>query len=187
VAAFPSVGELERALAGREEPHYAGVAAAVALLVRDRGAGTELVLARRAERLGDPWSGHMSLPGGRIEHVDATPLETARRETLEEVGFDPLREGRLLGALDVVPGRSNVVLVAPFVVAIESDVDPAVSAELQAAWWARAADLVEREVRVPELPFPVPAFVGTGPDGREAVVWGMTHRLLVGARAVALV
>ena len=129
----------------------------------------------------------MSLPGGRIDPGDATPLETARRETLEEVGFDPLREGRLLGPLDVVPGRSNVVLVAPFVVAIESDVAPGPSAELALAWWARAGELVERDVRVPELPFPVPAFVGVAPDGRDAVVWGMTHRLLLGARAMALI
>ena len=37
-------------------------------------------------------------------------------------------------------------------------------------------------MRVPEVPYPVPAFVGAGADGRDAVVWGMTYRLLASAR-----
>ena len=39
--------------------------AAVAVVLRDGEEGAELVMIRRAHREGDPWSGHMALPGGR--------------------------------------------------------------------------------------------------------------------------
>ena len=186
MAAFPTIAQLEAALAARPAPAHAEVFAAVALCLRERDGGVELVLARRAVRAGDPWSGQIGLPGGRVEPGDRSPLETARRETLEEVGFDPLREGRLLGVLEPVPGRHDDVRVAPFVVAIETDVEPSPSAELPSVWWARTHALSERRVRVREVPFPVPAFVGSASDGRTAVVWGMTHRLLVAARGLGL-
>src|SRR3712207_7728770 len=44
------------------------------------------------------WSGHMALPGGGWEPGDKDVYDTARRETLEEIGVD-LDEGRLLGRL----------------------------------------------------------------------------------------
>ena len=47
----------------------------------------ELILIRRAQREGDPWSGHIGFPGGRIEETDlGNPFKTAIRETKEEIG-----------------------------------------------------------------------------------------------------
>jgi 8-oxo-dGTP pyrophosphatase MutT (NUDIX family) len=56
--------------------------AAVAIL---ECAGAVLLI-RRAQRPGDPWSGQWGLPGGRREAADADLLATARREVHEEVG-----------------------------------------------------------------------------------------------------
>jgi len=183
VAPFPAIDDLAAALAGRTVPVVDGIVAAVMLCVRDHGRGTEILLSRRAERVGDPWSGHMSLPGGRLD-ADETPLAAAVRETVEEVGFDPLEHGDLLGALDPLHGRMNLVPVAPFAARIHSVVEPEPSDELAAAWWAAIDTLEERRVRVREVPYPVPALVGAGSDGREAVVWGMTYRLLESVREV---
>src|SRR5688572_27389789 len=62
-----------------------------------------ILLIRRAERAGDPWSGHMALPGGRREPGDLDLLATAIRETSEEVGIR-LGSEQLVGTLeDVVP------------------------------------------------------------------------------------
>ncbi len=65
----------------------------------------DLVLIRRADRAGDPWSGHVSLPGGRMEAVDASPLHAAVRETHEEIGV-ALPPEHLLGELDELPTMS---------------------------------------------------------------------------------
>lgn len=63
--------------------------------------GPAVVFIRRAEHPGDPWSGHMALPGGRWEPTDADTRAAARRETVEELGFDP-EAGQWLGRLGPV-------------------------------------------------------------------------------------
>ncbi|MEQ1501139.1 MAG: CoA pyrophosphatase [Myxococcota bacterium] len=76
----------------------------------------DLVLIRRAEHPSDPWSGHVSFPGGRVEASDPDPLAAAIRETAEEIGLD-LTEGAPVGQLDdlaAVGGRPGLV-IRPFV------------------------------------------------------------------------
>ena len=159
--------------------------AAVALLVRPGAEGAELLLIRRAEREGDPWSGHMALPGGRAAPGDADAVATAARETREEVGIDVLEHGRLLGPLDVLgpmTGGATYITVAPFVFAVEPGVEPVPNHEVALALWVPLAEL--------ELPgaateyllelhdgttVPFPAF-----GARGHVVWGMTYRILTG-------
>jgi 8-oxo-dGTP pyrophosphatase MutT (NUDIX family) len=47
-----------------------------------------LVLIKRAER-GDPWSGQVAFPGGRLDPEDESPLAAAYREAAEEIGVAP--------------------------------------------------------------------------------------------------
>ena len=47
-----------------------------------------ILIIKRAERLGDPWSGQMGLPGGRASVTDSDLMATAIRETQEEVGIE---------------------------------------------------------------------------------------------------
>ncbi|HKI95485.1 MAG TPA: NUDIX domain-containing protein, partial [Gemmatimonadales bacterium] len=95
--------------------------AAVALtMAPDAGGRLSILLIKRAERAGDPWSGQMALPGGRRDRVDATLEETARRETLEETGVDLLR-GVRLGVLDDLRPQSRhlpPLVVRPYVFAL---------------------------------------------------------------------
>ena len=53
---------------------------AIAAVLRVGPLDTELLLIRRAERDGDPWSGHMALPGGHQHPSDEDMLATAIRE-----------------------------------------------------------------------------------------------------------
>ena len=80
-----------------------------------------MLFIRRAEYEGDPWSGHIALPGGRVDPGDISPEAAARREALEEVGVN-LSGARLLGMLDQVvsPDLAPRVVVSPFVYAIDS-------------------------------------------------------------------
>ena len=59
-------------------------------IVLDKHASTDasILMIKRAEHKGDPWSGHMAFPGGRCEAFDKNGLATAKREMHEEVGFD---------------------------------------------------------------------------------------------------
>ena len=69
--------------------------AGVAVLIRP---DDHVCMIRRAVKEGDYWSGHMGFPGGREELQDRELLETAIRETKEEIGVDILPEqcmGRL--------------------------------------------------------------------------------------------
>src|SRR5262249_57100994 len=66
----------------------------------------------RARHGGDPWSGHMAFPGGRVDPGDADARAAAERETREELGLS-LEGAESLGRLDDL--HAGVRLVAPLV------------------------------------------------------------------------
>ncbi len=79
------------ALSGRLTP------AAVLFPIVRRESGDTVLLTQRTAHLRDH-AGQISFPGGRVEATDASPLDTALRETEEEIGLDR-RHVELLGYL----------------------------------------------------------------------------------------
>jgi 8-oxo-dGTP pyrophosphatase MutT (NUDIX family) len=161
-----------------------GARAAVAAILRDGTDGeAEVLLVRRAEHPSDPWSGHMALPGGRKDATDASLLETALRETREEVGIDLKTHGRLLARLPDHPaiarGRRVGLVIAPFVFALDHEQPIALSDEIAEALWTPLGPLARGEGRgtfpytiddtIIELPF-------LDVQGRR--VWGLTYQML---------
>ena len=140
-----------------------------------------ILLIRRAERVGDPWSGHMGLPGGRRDVGDADLVETAVREVREEVGIILGGEG-LLGSLDDVAPRNLTklpVVVRPFVFAVSGHPPLQPNDEVARAFWLEVETLRdprhagEVTVTLGGMDRTFPAFnVG------EGTVWGMTERIL---------
>jgi 8-oxo-dGTP pyrophosphatase MutT (NUDIX family) len=185
MSAPPWRDTLAAALASRPPaPPPAGTVlprAAVALLLRHSAAGPEVLLIRRAERSGDPWSGHIALPGGREQAEDRSPVETAARETREEVGIEPTD---LLGPLEPVwprSARAPRILVRPFVFSLPGAVEPRPNHEVDTAFWVALAELREAGAVTEHLlelegteQLRFPAF---GIQGH--VVWGLTHRILL--------
>lgn len=187
LAAHPLVARLERAFAGRapllaerDEPFKE---AAVALVLHPYGDDdADLLLIRRATRAGDPWSGQIGLPGGRFDASDPSLEYTALRETLEEVGLDLHRTGRVLGQLDDLRPRTPVlppIIVRPFVCAIERTSELVLSDEVAEARWVRLSDLfaagtkIETTVEVRDLRIQTTAYkLG------DFTIWGMTERIL---------
>lgn len=140
-----------------------------------------LLLIRRAERPGDPWSGHLALPGGRFSPADVDLVATAIRETFEEVGVD-LEGAPLLGALDDIAPRdplSPAILVRPFVLTLPEPPLLRLNSEVTSTHWIPLNDLSQ-----PGVHGPVTVAVGgasrTVPGYRlqHGVVWGMTERIL---------
>ncbi|HSJ15303.1 MAG TPA: CoA pyrophosphatase [Longimicrobiales bacterium] len=176
---------LRHALAAR--PAYAAERrpelreAAVALLLRPREQ-LEVLLIRRAERERDPWSGHVALPGGRRDAADQDLLDTALRETEEEIGV-PRRLARLLGRLDDLAPRSPrlpPLIIAPWVLAVPPETEAMPDArEVDAAIWV-PLDALRSEQAISEI------LIHAGDDAlrfpslvyREYVVWGLTHQIL---------
>ncbi len=148
---------LERKRPMRLEPRERH--AAVALMLRERSGGLELFVIKRAEKKGDPWSGHMALPGGSREPGDKDAYDTARRETLEEVGID-LDEGRFLGRLDDVGPRRmpGQLVVSTVVVAIDAKPGHLDPHEVAEAFWVPVNRLVDETVEIPDFPGSWPAF-----------------------------
>jgi 8-oxo-dGTP pyrophosphatase MutT (NUDIX family) len=144
---------------------------------------TEVLLIRRAERPGDPWSGHMAFPGGHFEPYDADLRATAIRETMEEVGLD-LREHDYLGALDEIAatarGRLVGMIIAPHVFALRDvPLELRPNFEVAELVWGRLGPMMRGEIdAIKELRYEgelrrMPAF-----RVHDNLVWGMTHNML---------
>ena len=159
--------------------------AAVAVVLQEGTGGVEFLAIRRAERHGDPWSGHMALPGGRMQAEDPSLLATAARETHEEVGIDLDAGAVHLGQLDdlraMSRGRPVDLIISPFVFALDGPrhlrTEPR---EVQAAFWIPIRTLFEQDPRRPGGGAPrttngYPAFVHAGQS-----IWGLTYRILSG-------
>lgn len=152
-------------------------AAVAVVLTRDTDS---ILLIRRADRTGDPWSGHMALPGGRREVGEAL-LDTAIRECWEEVGFR-LSPGELVGSLpDVVPRTPSLppLAIRPFVFVLPLQPRLALNPEVASAYWVPLQKLVQPGVYHPvriELPVGSREFDAYQLGG--SVVWGLTERIL---------
>jgi 8-oxo-dGTP pyrophosphatase MutT (NUDIX family) len=158
--------------------------AAIALVLRSSGGGEpELLMIKRAEAEGDPWSGHVACPGGRMDPTDRDLEHTAMRETWEETGVDLEHRGRILGTLDDISPRTPhlpPLIIRPFVAAVEPDVRIVPSDEVAAAFWVPLSAIRESTAWGREIV----RVRGVG-EREEAVfrhgdylVWGLTHRAL---------
>jgi 8-oxo-dGTP pyrophosphatase MutT (NUDIX family) len=144
----------------------------------------ELLFIKRAEYEGDPWSGHVALPGGRHEPQDATLEDTAVRETCEELGVDVRAHGRVLGALDEIHPRTPVlppISVRPYVAVLEREVALVPSSEVAAAFWVPLRALLDPATAV-EATVIVRGEERVVPSYRfgDYTIWGMTERILHG-------
>jgi 8-oxo-dGTP pyrophosphatase MutT (NUDIX family) len=160
-----------------------GRRAAVAAVLREGGAGLELLFIHRAEHPRDPWSGQMAWPGGRVDDDDAGPLAAALRETREELALDLENDGELLGSLSEVrthlrrgPGPLSVV---PFVFQLKGEPILVPNGEVQQALWVPLSFLLDRGKRGRMIwtgrgvPLVMPCYLFEG-----HVIWGLTLHML---------
>lgn len=161
--------------------------AAVGTILRRTDADLEVLLIRRAERAGDPWSGHMAFPGGGQEPEDADLEATAVRETREEVGLWLREHGRLVGRLDDVRatarGTVTGLVVSPFVFELVGAPPLSTSAEVAEIHWAPIGPMLagERDATIDYVwqgqTLQLPGF-RLDARGEPRIVWGLTHKML---------
>ena len=178
----PSRERLRRAVAASpaDAPPSGVRQAAIAVILVELEMSLDVLLIERAIREGDPWSGHMALPGGHADPADLDLGSTAERETLEEVGLDLQQVAERLGRLsDCAPVRAVPILVRPFVYLLDERPALALSSEVKQALWVPIAPLLAGEQRTifslthgeHALKFPAWDIAGN-------VVWGLTYRVL---------
>ena len=180
-----SLDHIRRVLASRggvADHDPAARPAAVAVILNEAADGISALFIKRAEQVGDPWSGQIAFPGGRMEPGDGDLLSTAIREAREETGID-LGAAERLGALDDINPRSPhlpPIFVRPHVFAVpqrpELNTSPA---EVQRAFWIPFRTLIDplTSTQVTMTLKGVPrAFTAYKVDGE--IIWGMTERIL---------
>lgn len=172
---------------------FVGVQAAVAVVLRPGPRGPEVLLTQRAARAGDPWSGHVAFPGGRAHAGDRDLVQTAMRETQEEVGLVLARaahRGWLGRRYTRMHERWAPMEVWAGVFWAEPGVQAGTSVEVDAAFWVPLAALqgeehrTTREWRAFGRRWQMAAWAWEG-----HTIWGLTHswlrRLLVAEEAHA--
>lgn len=155
--------------------------AAVAMVLANGDAGAEVLFIERAHHPGDPWSGHMAFPGGRVDAGDASGRDAAERETLEEVGLS-LAGAELLGRLDDKNGNPRThpeLVISAFVYHAPGRGELQINHEVQTAFWFPVEGLLDRARHVGYTPHGELEFPGilVGEPDRH-VIWGLTYGFL---------
>ncbi|MBI3859727.1 MAG: CoA pyrophosphatase [Thaumarchaeota archaeon] len=152
--------------------------ASVAVILRD-GENPSALLIRRAEREGDPWSGQVAFPGGKMQEGDRSARDTAAREAREEVGLDPDGDGHFLGYFRSFRTHTGTMEVVPAVFLLKGPGEVRPNAEVSAYKWVPLRALLTPGAKsVYSLRFvdedrEMPAF-----KVDDFVIWGLTHRIL---------
>jgi len=153
--------------------------AAVAAVVYDDPTGPRVLMMKRVERIGDPWSGHIALPGGGYQASDGDLRVTAIRETQEELNVD-LADARFVGPLPVLSPLSagpGGVEVTPFAFATEQLPATTPGPEAVSAFWLplelAASGTLDAEYVYPGTARTFPCWSYEG-----HTIWGLTWRIL---------
>jgi 8-oxo-dGTP pyrophosphatase MutT (NUDIX family) len=125
---------------------------AVCMILRQAGSDTEILMIRRAERKGDPWSGHMAFPGGRFEDgIDGNLHQTATRETWEEIGLDcgeyTEQIARLSDVLTPTHIRRPSMVITPFIHQLTAEPQLELNHEVDEVVWIPLSFFLDAENR----------------------------------------
>ncbi len=156
--------------------------AAVALILRETAGVPELLVIQRAENPRDHWSGHLALPGGRVEVKDESLIATAAREVEEEVGIELSIANHFVGQLRAIsPSSPSLppIRVTPFVVIAPRAFELRLSCEVGAAFWTSIVALkqtgrsVTKTLSFGETVYQWPAY-----PSERGPIWGITERII---------
>lgn len=126
--------------------HWMARAAVAAVLCDDADKGVSVLLMQRAIRDGDPWSGHMSFPGGRLDRNEDS-VTAAIRETYEETGLELSTDDQVGSLSDVLTRRHErrlPMVVTPHVFVIDRFDQWQLNHEAESTLWVPLSFLADR-------------------------------------------
>jgi 8-oxo-dGTP pyrophosphatase MutT (NUDIX family) len=179
---FDMPGDLVAKIQGKlvaGEPQQKGLRfAAVSMILRGRKSPSVLLI-ERARRAGDPWSGQIAFPGGKMQDGDKSARDTAVRETKEEVGVDLDGAADFLGYGEVTTTHTGTMDVVPSVFSLRHQVKIRPNGEVASFQWIELEDLLaprarsSYQLRYEGRAVQTPAYAVGG-----YVVWGLTYRII---------
>lgn len=163
----------------------AKLCASVALVLREVGSDLEALFIRRAEHDGDPWSGHLAFPGGRLDAEDTDARRAAERETSEELGVElaDAANARYLGQLSDVLGHAESIRVSAYVYGISGNPSLRPNHEVRDAFWTPLHHCTDprrqsvREFSYLDVPMSLPT-IRLLEDKDGPVLWGITYKFM---------
>lgn len=158
--------------------------AAVAAVLKGDTNGLQLLMIRRAEQPGDPWSGHMAFPGGRVDADDQDPQAAAVREAHEELGLKLTAHASFVGRLSPVltPARLKPpgLVIHPFVYLLETETEFVLqTSEVAEALWIPWSLFNDPDARssfkrpLAKVPLSFPCY-----RYGDRIIWGLTLRMI---------
>lgn len=169
--------------AGRKRLRRLRRRSAVAMILSVREGELHILMIKRAEREGDPWSGHMAFPGGRMDPDDANGFAVANRETEEEVGIRLDDCATCIGRLSDIAARPRWgmlgMIISPFVFRLEQEVECTPNYEVAEVVWVPMEFLLDKDQRESMtwarqgLSFTLPCYFF---GGRR--IWGLSLMML---------
>ena len=148
-------------------------------VIIEAGDKARTLLVRRAQRTGDPWTGQVAFPGGKMRAGDVSVLQTAVRETQEEVGVDLARNAEFLGYFGSFRTRVGSMDVVPSVFKLKSKVKVTPNEEVSDFKWVAFESFLAPRSRstfsfeADGARLEAPAFMVEG-----YVIWGLTFRII---------
>ena len=160
-----------------------GPFAAVALILTGGPLDPSILFIERAKRIGDPWSGHMAFPGGRIEESAGSPRARPSARPSRRSGStspEPSCSGgstiRRVGARE----RRGWAGRSPATSTTSNRRGDEPSPEVEEALWVPSSALLEPRNRVDYTvsyaPGAFPGILVGKPD--RHIIWGLTYRFL---------
>lgn len=138
---------------------------------------------KRTENPGDSYSGHVAFPGGKMNDADKDQLDTALRETVEEMGVDLSENSKYLGRLDDLrPLSPNgpKFIVTPFLFILNKEITFNINKdEVEKYMWVSFDHLSdEKNMRIRYKQREGQTIEDYVYSYQEFLIWGMTGRIV---------
>jgi len=121
-------------------------------------------------------AGEISFPGGKLDNNDSDLLETALRETSEEIGLTITRE-QIIGQLEPVITLNSGFLILPFVSVIDKIPTLAANAEVEKIFHIPLEPFLKTMANDPDPSHNIIQEMYTF-EYENQIVWGASARIL---------
>jgi len=145
------------------------------VLVVIYGASPKIIMTEKPESM-KLHAGEISFPGGKFDVTDSDLLETALRETSEEIGLHISRD-QILGQLDPVKTLNSGFLILPFVCILKEIPTLVLNSEVEKIFHIPLEPLLDTMMKDSNLDHNLIDKMYTF-EYQSQIVWGASARIL---------